>query len=335
MSKVVSLQIENKFADMTGEISSLQEKIEKGYRVGYQEALALIENVSVSELCELADELRRHYNGNYIDTCSIMNARSGKCSENCKWCSQSVFHKTNIEIYPLVGKEAALKEAAYNAGKGVRRFSLVTSGRTMSDSDIEKVCDIYKNISSHVSIKLCASMGLLNKEQLQKLKDSGVERYHCNMETAPSYFAQLCTTHTPEEKMQTIKWAKEVGLEVCSGGIIGMGENEEHRVELAVTLQKLGVTSIPLNILNPIKGTALENMPPLKDEEILRAIAIMRIVNPEADIRLAGGRTLIKHIEEKTLKCGVSAMIVGDMLTTTGAAIDTDKAMFLRNGYRI
>ena len=162
-----------------------------------------------------------------------------------------------------------------------------------------------------------------------------MERYHCNMETAPSYFVKLCTTHTPEEKMQTIAWAKEAGLSICSGGIIGMGESAEQRVELAVTLQKIGVDSIPVNVLNPIPGTPLADVKPLEDTEVLVAMAMMRIINPTANIRLAGGRNMIKHIEEKALYCGVSASIVGDLLTTAGSDIDTDKAMFRRCGFEL
>lgn len=287
------------------------------------------------KLYELAHRLRIRYQGKKFETCSIMNARSGRCSENCKWCAQSKFHKTNIEVYPLVSEEAALKEALHNASKGVERFSLVTSGRTLSAADTDRICSIYRHIKQHTPIHLCASLGLLTKEQLIQLRESGVERYHCNMETAPSYFVKLCTTHTPEEKMQTIAWAKEAGLSICSGGIIGMGESAEQRIELAVTLQKIGVDSIPVNVLNPIPGTPLADVKPLEDTEVLVAMAMMRIINPTANIRLAGGRNMIKHIEEKALYCGVSASIVGDLLTTAGSDIDTDKAMFRRCGFEL
>ena len=168
-----------------------------------------------------------------------------------------------------------------------------------------------------------------------KLRESGVEHYHCNMETAPSYFSKLCSTHTPEEKIRTIEWAKEAGLKICSGGIIGMGESAEQRIEFAVTLQKIGAVSIPVNVLNPIPGTPLADVAPLTDTEVLVTMAMMRIINPEANIRLAGGRNMIKHLEEKALYCGISASIVGDLLTTTGSDIDTDKAMFRRCGFEV
>lgn len=313
----------------------LETEIKNGKRLTYEEAVELSVKAAAGELCALADNLRGHFTGNDFDTCSIMNARSGKCSEDCKWCSQSVFHKTDIEIYPLVSETEAVEMALHNSGKGVKRFSLVTSGRKLTDAEIGKCCDTYKRIGEVSDIKLCASMGLLTKEQLRMLFESGVKRYHCNLETAPSYFPELCTTHTTEEKIRTIKWAQEVGMEVCSGGIIGMGESMEQRVELAVTLRELGIRSIPVNILNPIKGTALENTEPLSDDEIIRTFALFRIINPEACIRFAGGRTLIKRIERELLHCGVNGSIVGDMLTTSGSDIETDKKTFSQEGFSL
>ena len=311
---------------------SLFEKIVAGYKMNYEQAVDFVSHTSTEDLCVLADMLRKKYNGKKFDTCSIMNARSGRCPEDCKWCAQSKFHNTSVKIYPLVECDAAMKEAEYNAAKGVRRFSLVTSGRALSQRDMEKICVIYRNISDRVNIKLCASLGLLDKAELAELRECGVVRYHCNMETAPSYFPRLCSTHTSEEKMQTIRWAKEVGLEVCSGGIIGMGETELQRIEFAVTLRDLGVDSIPINILNPIPGTKLEGMSPLSDDEVFRAVALVRILNPRAHVRLAGGRTRIKHLERKLLSCGISSFITGDMLTTTGSDIDSDLAMVREEG---
>lgn len=316
-------------------VSGLEKKIEEGYRPDYDEALSLMRSLSLEDLCALAHALRLRYQGKRVDMCSIMNARSGKCGEDCKWCSQSRFHHTDIEVYPLVDAEAALREAVHNASKGVSRFSLVTSGRTLSPADTERICAIYRRIGSECPIKLCASLGLLNREQLFQLKESGVTRYHCNLETAPSYFPQVCTTHTIEEKLQTIEWAREVGLEICSGGIIGMGESEEQRVEFALAIRQTGAVSIPVNILNPIPGTRLAGMPPLKDEEVIRAVAMIRILNPEASVRLAGGRSRIKAVEPELFRCGISGSIVGDLLTTTGSDIDTDKAMFLRLGFEL
>lgn len=315
------------------DIQTIENKIINGYLISQTEAVEIVENTPLEALCASANRIREHFMGNHIDTCSIMNARSGRCSEDCKWCSQSAHHKTDVDIYPLVSQSEALVHALDNHSKGIGRFSLVTSGRTMSDKEIGKATEIYKHIAQSCSIKLCASMGLLNKEQLLKLKSSGVGHYHCNMETAPSYFPSLCTTHTWQQKVQTITWAREVGLKICSGGIIGMGESMAQRVELAMILREIGVDSIPMNILNPIAGTKLENTPPLTDSEILQTFAIFRLINPKAQIRFAGGRTRIAEIQEKALLSGVSAALMGDLLTTIGASTQQDKEMFAKLGF--
>lgn len=312
-----------------------EEKIAGGHRLSYEEGVKVMENTPDDDLYELAHRLRKRFHGNKISTCSIMNARSGKCSEDCKWCSQSRFHNTDIEKYPLVGKYEALSEALHNANKGVHRFSLVTSGKTLTDKQMDQVCAIYRDMGAKTNIRFCASMGLLNKGQLQRLKECGVEHYHCNLETAPSHFPKLCTTHTIEDKLQTIRWAREAGMKVCSGGIIGMGETARQRIEFAVAVRNAGVFSLPLNVLNPIEGTPLQGTAPLDDREILVAFAMMRIMNPEAEIRFAGGRNLIKHLEEKILYGGANASIVGDMLTTSGSDIDTDFEMFRKCGFEI
>ena len=203
----------------------------------------------------------------------------------------------------------------------------------MSEPHLELILNIYGAVKKETNLHLCASLGLLTKVQLKKLKEAGIKHYHCNLETAPSFFPQLCTTHTIDEKIKTINAAKEVGLEICSGGIIGMGETMEQRIELAFELRKINAKSIPLNILNPIQGTPLENMPPLSDEEILTTIALFRLINPDALIRFAGGRNLISHIEDKALNAGINAALVGDLLTTVGKNIEEDIRNFERLGF--
>ncbi len=297
------------------------------------EALDLAKRVNTQEFLARADELRKKAFGNKFETCSIMNARSGRCPENCKWCAQSAHNHTDAEVYPLVSAQEAIDFAKVFSDAGVKRFSLVTSGRTLSDSDVAKTAEIFKRLKKEMNIGLCGSLGLLTKSQLQILKDAGMTRYHCNLETAPSNFANLCTTHTMEDKLQTIYWAKEIGLQICSGGIIGMGETFEQRAELAAKLWEIGAMSIPVNILIPIKGTPLYGTPDLPDEEILKSLAIFRIINPDAQIRFAGGRLKIRHIQREALKCGVSAALVGDMLTTAGAGMKDDFDMLAELGY--
>ena len=316
-------------------IIELYEKIINGKNVCYNEAVNFIKHHSCEELCQLADDLRQYYTGDSFDLCSITNARSGRCSEDCKWCAQSNHYKTKIDTYELVDTDFAIEQAVNNEKKGVHRYSLVTSGRNINNKNLQILIDVYKKISEKSDIHLCASMGLLSEEQLIMLKDAGIGHYHCNLETARSYFPELCTTHTYEEKILTIKAAQEIGLSVCSGGIIGMGETMDQRIELALELRDLGILSIPINFLMPIEGTPLESTQQLSDDEILTTLSIFRIINPKAMIRFAGGRLLIKHLQHKALKAGVNAALVGDLLTTVGSNIEEDICNFKNAGFSI
>ena len=322
------------YADMD-RIDRIESDMANGLKPGYEQVSEWMETLGDERLYELARRIRMRRDGRRIDMCSIMNARSGRCSEDCKWCAQSKFHKTEVEVYPLVGAGEAVEEAAGNARKGVKRFSLVTSGRTLSDADTDRICAIYRRLGSEVSVSLCASLGLLNLEQMRRLKESGVRRYHCNLETAPSYFPKLCSTHTVAEKLRTIGWAREAGLEICSGGIIGMGESMEQRIEFAFTLRELEVQSIPINLLSPIPGTPLERQAPLSEEEILTTIALFRFINPTAFLRFAGGRSqLSKEAVKQALHIGINSAIVGDLLTTLGSKVSEDKVLIEDAGYR-
>lgn len=316
-------------------IKELKEKILNGYRITFKEAIALSKVENKEELYEHANELRKHFCGNDFDLCSITNAKSGRCSEDCKWCSQSAHYKALVEEYDMVDVNTAVDMAVNSATKGVKRHSLVTSGRTVSERTLEKLLFVYEKIKEKTDIQLCASMGLLSKEQLLKLRLAGVKKYHCNLETAPSFFSNLVRTHTIEEKIETIKAAQEVGMEVCSGGIMGMGESMEQRIEMAFLLRDLNIDSIPINILNPMPGTPLEKAKPLSEEEILTTIAVYRYISPEAWLRFAGGRMQIKSFQHKALKAGINAAITGDYLTSTGANINDDLVEFRKVGYSV
>lgn len=300
------------------------------------EALELNEKYTTDELCDAADEVRAARSGNEIDTCSIINARSGRCPEDCKWCSQSIHHKTGIEEYDIIPEGELLDAAQTHTLHGVKRFSMVTSGRRVSPAQIDRFCDLYRKVVETTPIYLCASMGLLTKNELQKLKDAGVKRYHCNLETSASYFPKLCTTHTHEDKLRTIHAAREVGLEVCCGGIIGMGENMRHRLELAEEAREAGTTSIPINILNPIKGTPLENQPLIEEDEVARTVALMRFVAPDCVLRFAGGRARMSAaMTERILRGGMNGAMVGDLLTTIGNNVKQDYELFASVGFSI
>lgn len=313
-------------------INKLKDKILSGYNITYNEALSLIET-PLNELLEAADEIRKHFCSNIFDICSIINAKSGKCSENCKFCAQSAHYKTNISEYPLLDKEKIVENALYMAEKGVLRFSIVTSGKALTDNDVEILADTIKEIKSKSNISICASLGLLTDENFKKLKDAGLERVHNNLETSENFFSSVCTTHTFDDKINALKAALQSGLSVCSGGIIGLGESMQDRIDLAFSLKELGIKSVPLNILSPVKGTPYENNKPLSEEEILKTISIFRFILPDAFIRLAGGRALLSDKGKKAFLSGANAAITGDMLTTYGISVDTDMQIIKETGY--
>lgn len=317
----------------------IEEKLQKvlaGGSINADEALALVNHPDKEAFYQGSERITRHFMGKVFDSCSIINAKSGNCSEDCKWCAQSHRCKLPKEIYPLVEIEESLRYAKLNESQGIGRFSLVTSGRKPNPKELEKIGEHYKAIRRECSIKRCASLGLLNEEEFKYLKSCGVDHYHCNLETAPSYFGHLCSTHTTEEKIRTLKAARSAGMELCSGGIIGMGETMEQRIELAQALHELDVHSIPINFLVPIPGTELEKAAPLTPEEILDTIAIFRWINPKAFLRFSGGRALLdKDLQHKCLKIGINAAIMGDLLTTIGSKVEEDKQMIKAHGYEM
>ena len=311
---------------------NLAEEIISGRRINREDDLSVFLKCDLDDLCKGADMIREHFIGNKVDLCSIINGRSGRCPEDCKYCAQSAHYKTNCEVYDFISEEEIMKACKLHEEEGVDRFSIVTSGRSLTGEEFEKALHAYKRMNEECKgIKLCASMGFLTAEQLKQLHDAGVTRYHHNIETSKRFFPSICTTHTYEQKLETLKMIKEEGMDVCSGGIIGMGETWEDRLDMALSLAEAGADSIPINALMPIKGTPLENREPLTEDEIIRTIAFFRYINPTANIRLAAGRALLENDGEKAFESGASATITGNMLTTVARAnIKSDKEMLKR-----
>ncbi len=319
-------------------INELKNRILNGGNITESEAYALAEFLPArrEEIYAAAEEITRKLACRTFDTCSIVNARSGRCSEDCKWCAQSAHYKTAADVYPLISREHCLKVADLNRQGGVRRFSLVTSGRKMQGRDLDRACEYYSEMRADGGLLLCASMGLLNRQELEQLKASGVNRYHCNLETAPSFFPSLCSTHTLDQKLQTIADARALGMEICSGGIIGMGETVAQRVEFALFLRQIEPASIPINILAPIPGTPLESTPLISEEEVLDTVALFRFIHPLTTIRFAGGRArLSPEATKRAFEIGINGAIVGDLLTTLGATLASDKSTALSAGYTL
>ena len=316
-------------------VEKLKSKVLAGGEVTREEALELLD-APLEVLCQAADQLREHFCGDRFDLCTIVNGKCGKCSEDCKYCAQSAHYHTSLEeSYPLLSTEELVKGAAENKRQGVLRYSIVTSGRKLSDREVDQVCESIRAIREQVGIEVCVSFGLLGEEAFRKLKEAGASRVHCNLESSRSYFPQVCTTHTYDEKIETMKAARRAGLSVCSGGIIGLGETMEDRIDMVLTARELGVKSVPVNLLNPIPGTPYEHNPVLTEDELRRVVAIFRFLIPDGNIRLAGGRGLL---EDKGARCfcsGANAAISGDMLTTAGITVERDLEMLRKLGYQV
>lgn len=315
-------------------LQALTEKAVAGQPIGKAEAATLLAE-PLDKLCAAADTVRRQCCGNRFDLCAILNGKSGKCSENCKFCAQSAHHATCAEAYPLLPTDAIVRAAEQTAAAGVPRFSVVTSGRRLSDREVDGLCESIRAVREKIGVSVCVSVGLLPAEAFGRLRAAGASRAHCNLETSERYFPAICTTHTYRDKIAALSAARQAGLEVCSGGIMGLGETWADRIDMAIALRELGVRSVPVNFLNPIPGTPFAHNRPLTDEEKRRVIAVYRFLLPTAAIRLAGGRGLMADKGLGCFRAGANASITGDMLTTAGICAEADRAMLRSLGYEV
>lgn len=286
-----------------------------------QELLRLY-NLDLDELLKLSSK----YVKDEIEFCSLINAQNGKCSQNCKYCAQSSHYRTHIDSYPLVKIEEVRKAALDAKSHKASRFAIVTSGKTPDESDFDKMLEMIKEINKIEGLNSCASIGILNEEQAKKLAQSGLKRFHHNINTAKSYYPEVCTTHTWQDRLDTCKLVKKYGMELCCGVILGMGESVEQRVEMALELAEIQPNSIPINILMPIPETPFENyLDKIDEENVLRTLAIFKIANPNSILRFCGGRMrLSEENQRKALNTCVEGIMVGNYLTTIGKNPDDD-----------
>ena len=325
---------------MFDRILSAGQKVLNGGSITRTEALDLAQatGADIYILAAMASKIREQYTGNRIDLCSIINGKSGNCSEDCKFCSQSAFSTCAIDTYPLLDEEKILQYAHDMERVGTHRFAIVTSGRgvTEHDPDFIAILRIIRRLSNETNLKLCVSLGELTEEAALMLREAGISRYHHNLETSEDFFPHIVTTHTYQDRNRTVKSARAAGMEICSGGIIGLGERMEQRIDLAYALRDLKVHSVPINILDAIQGTPLGDEPPLPPPEIIKTFALFRFILPHAEIRSAGGREkLLRDMQSIGLMAGLNGMMVGNYLTTNGREIRDDLDLIKDMGYSL
>jgi biotin synthase len=314
-------------------ISELGRRVLGGGQIDHQEALALFALESAADIFDLmswANRIREHYKGNKIHLCSIVNAKAGACSENCSFCAQSSFYQTGSPKYGFVDPEPVMDAADEASKNGVTAVGLVAAWKGLNEGPmLDEVCDRIREIKAGGKTRPDASLGLIKSQKVaDRLKDAGLECYGHNLESSRRFFPKTCTTHTFDDRLETIGYLKKAGIKICSGGIIGMGETREDRCDLAFSLREIGANVVPINILNPIKGTPFENNPPLPVLEILKTIACFRFILPRQEIMIAGGRTVnLRDSQSMVFMAGASALMVGNYLTTLNQPVEKDLQM--------
>ncbi len=315
---------------MRKEIQRIGDKVLGGGSLLMRDVLPLIdmEGPDILDLASVANRIREEFNGSRIDLCSLLNAKSGRCPEDCAFCAQSAHYKTNAPVYLLMDKDRMVEGAMEVERKGIKRFCIITSGREPKDREFDILLKALEEIRRETNLDLDCSLGALSEERAKELKKVGVTRYNHNLETAESYFPKICSTHSFRDRVKTIEILKEQGFSICCGGIIGMGESPQQRLELAFSLRELGIDCIPFNILNPRPGTPLEHSEPIPPMEIIKTISLFRLILPKGTIKIAGGREVnLRDLQSLALLAGANGLIVGNYLTTPGRNPDEDLTM--------
>jgi biotin synthase len=307
---------------------ALNSAIESGKPISKETALSILTLPSqkLPYAMGLANELKLKWFGTKTHNCSITNVKSGACSEDCAFCAQSVKYGTDIPVYKMKRADTILEEYDEVSKHPVDRFSVVAAAEGLKGKDIDTIVDVLKSGEKN-GTHWCASLGILSDEELTKLKDAGLTRYHHNLEAAKSYFPKICSTHDYELRLDTVRRVKKAGMTICCGGILGIGESLEQRYELAKTVYDEGVDSIPLNFHVPIAGTPLEHIETMSPTEILRSIVMFRFVNPKAEIKIAAGRVHLRDLQSMVFMAGATGIMVGEFLTTAGRAVADDVQM--------
>ncbi|MBN2287814.1 MAG: biotin synthase BioB [Candidatus Glassbacteria bacterium] len=315
-----------------GTLATIERALEERGRLGEREARLVLadKSLELGALIAVTDRLRRSHSGNRIRLCSIVNARSGGCPEDCAFCAQSARHGTRVERYPLLPAERLIEAAVNARHSGAGEFSIVTSGRSLGNGrQLTTVETALKEIGDRCSgIQRCASLGRVEPRLLERLKAAGLDCFHHNLEACREFFPRICTTHSYQDRVEMVRLARAAGLRVCSGGIFGMGESPDQRVALALELAALEVDSVPLNFLHPIPGTPLENVCRLTPHECLRIIAMFRLVLPDKDIIVCGGREVnLGQMQPMIFRAGANGILIGNYLTTEGGSVPDDLQM--------
>lgn len=318
-------------------LNTLTDQALAGHDISAEDGLWLLnldhEYLSWQMAC--ADRIRRHYRGEEVEVCAISNVRSGNCSENCSFCSQSGHYQTAAPVYNYITADELVAQAREARQWGASDFGVVSKGwGVRGDKEHRQLEAYFQAMDQHSDIGRCASLGVLDQDTARRLKDYGLENYHHNLETAESHFHNVCTTHTYQENIDTIRHARDAGLRVCAGGILGMGESPAQRIELAMTLRDLSVESVPLNFLNPQAGTPMAEQPTMAPRDILRHIATFRFLLPRAEIRIAGGRGFLGDMQAMIFMAGASGVMIGNYLTTKGRQVEDDLKMMADLGLR-